>query len=631
MGLEHADLGGSMGASHPLQPGGPVTPTTQPTLPIRRIVQGKNPREYFDPDEMAELEEGIRAVGVLEPIVVRPVPGTDLYEIIAGERRWRAAKNVFGDDYDMPVVIKDASDETAEAMSVIENYHRAAMSPAEEARAAQRQLLRQRGDKEETARLMGWSPEVLERRLALMACTPTVLKALTTRSIQLGHAELLSGIPPEKQDSVLAGVLAQKVPVAVLKAQLGRFARRLADAIFDTAQCSGCTHNSARQAGLFAESLGEGYCQHPSHFEELTLQAVQARADALRDEYPVIRIVKVSDGFTPLPLTAEGELGVGAPQYTSCQGCQSFGCTISAMPGSYGEVSHSLCFDAACNSQKVALWRKAQRDAQAAVDEAAGKGAKQSTAKVSGKAGQKGKAGSNAANKAVAASAPTNQTPQRMVAHRLTEWRKWLAKALMTQPQRSQRVLIALVLAGRGADLREAQFRNAFDRMAGQTAPAGFGVRGGLQRADTAPEAQLDRLLQAATASAAFGVNTSDLELLLNYAEVDEGRYFQWDKEFLDLFTMSELESLAVEVGLKKAMGTGFKAARASKKQEFIAALLKVQGFSYQGTVPAVMRYRRQPVLAEGGQGGAGVEVDEVEGSEAAASHSDVQPETALA
>jgi len=287
-----------------------VTPTTQPTLPIRRIVQGKNPREYFDPDEMAELEEGIRAVGVLEPIVVRPVPGTDLYEIIAGERRWRAAKNVFGDDYDMPVVIKDASDETAEAMSVIENYHRAAMSPAEEARAAQRQLLRQRGDKEETARLMGWSPEVLERRLALMACTPTVLKALTTRSIQLGHAELLSGIPPEKQDSVLAGVLAQKVPVAVLKAQLGRFARRLADAIFDTAQCSGCTHNSARQAGLFAESLGEGYCQHPSHFEELTLQAVQARADALLD--------LVLQLYAPLPAASLGYLtsllGYGAPQ-----------------------------------------------------------------------------------------------------------------------------------------------------------------------------------------------------------------------------------------------------------------------------------------------------------------------------
>src|SRR3990167_5419527 len=160
---------GSMAASHPMQTGGTVTDTphpSQPTLPIRRIVQGRNPRTYFDPDKMAELEEGIRAVGVLEPIVVRPIPGTDRYEIIAGERRWRAARNVFGDGYDMPVVIKDASDETAEAMSVIENYHREDMSPAEEAHAAQRQLLRQRGDKEETARLMGWSPEVLERRRA---------------------------------------------------------------------------------------------------------------------------------------------------------------------------------------------------------------------------------------------------------------------------------------------------------------------------------------------------------------------------------------------------------------------------------------------------------------------------------
>lgn len=590
---------------------------SQPTLPIRRIVQGKNPRTYFDPDKMAELEEGIRAVGVLEPIVVRPIPGTDRYEIIAGERRWRAAKNVFGDGYDMPVVIKDASDETAEAMSVIENYHREDMSPAEEAHAAQRQLLRQRGDKEKTARLMGWSPDVLERRLALLACTPAVLQALTSRTILLGHAELLSGIPPDKQDTVLEGILAQKVPVAVLKAQLGRYARQLADAIFDTAPCGGCAHNSARQAGLFAESLGEGYCQHPSHFEKLTLQAVQARADALRDEFPVIRIVKASDGFTPLPLTAAGDLGVGAPQYTSCQGCQSFGCSVSAMPGSYGEVTRSLYFDAACNSQKVALWRKAQRDAQAAVAEAAGKG--------SAKAGKRNKSAAKPA-----AVAPANQTPQRVVAHRLTEWRKWLAKALMAQPQRSQRVLIALALAGRGADLREAQFRNAFERIAGQPGRAGFGVRGGLQRADAAPEAQLERLLQAATASAAFGVSTSDLELLLNYAEVDEGRYFQWDKAFLDLFTTSELESLAAEVGLKKAMGSGFKVARSGKKQEFIAALLKVPGFAYQGTVPAVMCYPRQPILADEAQDGSG-EADEVDGSEATDAAAEPQPEPALA
>lgn len=72
----------------------------QDTLPIARIVQGKNPREYFDPQEMTELKDGIRAYGVLQPILVRPISGSDLYEIVAGERRWRAAKNVFGDDYD---------------------------------------------------------------------------------------------------------------------------------------------------------------------------------------------------------------------------------------------------------------------------------------------------------------------------------------------------------------------------------------------------------------------------------------------------------------------------------------------------------------------------------------------------
>lgn len=71
---------------------------SQPTLPLSRIVPGNNPREYFDPAKMAELEEGIREHGVIEPIVVRPLPD-GRYEIIAGERRWRAAGNVFDNEY----------------------------------------------------------------------------------------------------------------------------------------------------------------------------------------------------------------------------------------------------------------------------------------------------------------------------------------------------------------------------------------------------------------------------------------------------------------------------------------------------------------------------------------------------
>lgn len=423
-----------------------IFPTT-PTLPIRRIVQGDNPREYFDPAELADLEEGIRAVGgVIQPIVVRPVADTDHFAIVVGERRWRAAKNVLGDDYEMPVVFKEVSAAAAEAMAVIENHHRASMSVAEEARAAQRQLHRNHGDKAETAAGMGWTPDLLARRLALLACTPKVLDALTKHQIQLGHAELLSGVPTDMQDRVLGGLLAHKVPVAVLKTQLGQYARRLADAIFDTASCAACPHNSRRQAGLFADSIGEGFCQHPTHFDELTQQAVDARASALCVEYPVVHVVRPGDGFAPLHVSAEGELGVGAAQYADCQGCQSFGCAVSAMPGSYGAVTAPLCFDAACNSRKVAQRRTAAREACA--PPTSGRDEAGNTSRVRGTPTGRP---ADKRTQQVASSRPANQTPQRVVEFRITQWRKWLAAALMEQPQRCHRVLIALTLGGRGA------------------------------------------------------------------------------------------------------------------------------------------------------------------------------------
>lgn len=573
-----------------------------PTLPIRRIVQGDNPREYFDPDEMADLEAGIRAAGgVIQPIVVRPLPDSDLFAIVVGERRWRAARNVLGHDYQMPVLIKDVTPAAAEAMAVIENHHRAAMSVAEEARAAQRQLQRNHGDRTETAAGMGWTQEMLSRRLALLACTPEVLGALTRHQIQLGHAELLSGVPTGMQDRVLTGLLAHKVPVAVLKAQLGQYARRLADAIFDTAQCAACPHNSSRQAGLFAETIGEGYCQHPTHFDELTQQAVDAKASALCAQYPVVHVIRPGDGFAPLQVSDDGELGVGKAQYAACLGCQSFGCAVSAMPGTWGTVTPSLCFDAACNSRKVAQWRKASRDAAAPPSskdrgDAAPRGGATADGKASLQRPQK-----SAPNR------PDKRTPQRIIDYRLTAWRKWLAAELMAQPQRGQRVLIALTLAGRGADLRSAQFENAFAKIAGPGPCEHADLQESLRRAGQVDADQVGRLIQAAIASAAFGVDTRNLELLLNHLGVEEAKWFRWDVAFLDLFTMSELESLSVEVGLKTALGTRFKTARSGRKDAFIQALLNVEGFAYQGTVPAVMRYPR-PTACDPDAPGAGDE-----------------------
>lgn len=560
-----------------------MTTPTNPTLPLHRIVQGKNPRTYFDPDEMAELEAGLHAAGrVIQPILVRPIPGTDRYEIVAGERRWRAAKNVFGDDYDMPVVIEALNDEQAEAFATIENHHRAPMSHAEEAQAAKRMLMRYKGDKEGAAASLGWKPELLERRLALLTCTPAVLEALTHRRIQLGHAELLAGVPPDKQDKVLTGVLAHKVPVGALKEQLGRFARQLAAAIFDTTQCSACPHNSAWQSGLFDESVGEGYCQHPTHYDELTLLAVDAKAQGLRDQYPLVQVVKATDGSAYLPVAADGEFGVGEAQYTACQGCASFGCAVSALPGSYGDVTTSQCFDAACNTQKVATWRKAQRElAQPA----------------SAKAGKQGKSGT--AKATATSAAPANQTPQRVKDFRIAQWRKWAAKELMAQPERNQRVMIALARCGHTGDVRTIEFGAAAKRIAGPWVLEHLDFAAALPEADAIGVQHLEQLMLAVTASAAFGIGLRDLEALLNYLEVDERRHFKWNAEFLELFTLSELEALAAEVGLKARMGAAFKLARAKKKGDFIKSLLAVSGFTYEGTVPAVMQYPRRSTPAE--------------------------------
>lgn len=576
----------------------PQTPNTtlpqQPTLPIKVIDPSiTNHRTRFDPASMKSLETGVQAAGgILEPIIVRPVGG-GRYKIIAGERRWRVARNLYGDDYDIPVVIREATDAEAAALGIIENHHREDVSLAEQARGASHLLHFNRGDKEETALQLGWSLDTLERRLLLLACTATVLDALVERRIHLGHAELLAGLPQERQDKVLVGILEHKVSVEVLKKQLGQFARRLADAVFDTTQCANCPHNSAKQSGLFDESLGDGYCQHPEHYEELTLQTIEAQAMPLRERFPVVKIVKASDGFIPLAVQADGDLGVGADQYAACQGCANFGCSISAMAGSYGQTMASLCFDPVCNAQKVVEHRKAQKAQKAMTatgqrDGAAGKA--NSATQDDDQCGQ----GAAVSNKPSQTSKIGNETPPRIVQYRIEQWRKWVANALMSHPERNHCTLAALVLSSNASAIDSEQFLKATGKLVGK-AKVGLNLfKAALEQADAFDRARLPMVVQAVAASAAFRIDVPNLEVLLNYLDIDESQYFTLSAEYLQLLTVSELESLAEELKLKKAMGERYKKARAGKKDTFIDALLKVDGIAYAGLLPKAMRYTRR-------------------------------------
>jgi len=105
----------------------------QPTLQVRQIVAGQNYREHYDAKALADLREQVKAAGgIKSPIMVRPHPTRDgVWEIVYGHRRWMVAGEQYGDTYDMPVVIREASDADSEAIALIENYHRAGMSVAE--------------------------------------------------------------------------------------------------------------------------------------------------------------------------------------------------------------------------------------------------------------------------------------------------------------------------------------------------------------------------------------------------------------------------------------------------------------------------------------------------------------------
>ena len=106
----------------------------QLTAPLKRIKLGRNPRTYFDPKAMAELTESIRAHGVDTPILVRPLVEDDFdYEVIAGGRRYRGALDAHGEDFAMPIVVKDVDGVEARRIALTENIQRDNLSPAEEA------------------------------------------------------------------------------------------------------------------------------------------------------------------------------------------------------------------------------------------------------------------------------------------------------------------------------------------------------------------------------------------------------------------------------------------------------------------------------------------------------------------
>ena len=169
------------------------------TLPLREIEPDPGqPRKTFDDETLAELSASIAEHGLLQPIAVRPKPSGG-YLIVAGERRWRASR--MAGLTEVPVIVKDVTDEQAMELALVENLQREDLDPVEEAAGIRELMTRCDLTQEQAARKLGKSRSALANSLRLLSLPETVLELLKSGFITIGHTKVVLGLPtPELQE-----------------------------------------------------------------------------------------------------------------------------------------------------------------------------------------------------------------------------------------------------------------------------------------------------------------------------------------------------------------------------------------------------------------------------------------------
>ena len=180
-------------------------------LPLEALQRGKyQPRRDMDPQALDELAQSIRSQGLMQPVVVRPLEG-ERYEIIAGERRWRACQ-LAGLER-IPALVREVSDEAAIAMALIENIQRENLNPVEEAMALQRLQQEFHLTQQQVADAVGKSRVTVANLLRLIALPEEVKTLLARGDLEMGHARALLGLPGERQVEGARQVVARGLTV----------------------------------------------------------------------------------------------------------------------------------------------------------------------------------------------------------------------------------------------------------------------------------------------------------------------------------------------------------------------------------------------------------------------------------
>ncbi|MBX3704448.1 MAG: ParB/RepB/Spo0J family partition protein [Steroidobacteraceae bacterium] len=195
-------------------PGIPLARDQLSNIPVDLLQRGAyQPRQDMREESLAELADSIKAQGVVQPIVVRPLGTPEAgqpqrYEIIAGERRWRAAQ--MAGLADIPAVIRRVGDEAAVAMSLIENIQRENLNPLEEALALSRLITEFKLTHQQTADAVGRSRAAVSNLLRLLELPDEIKTLVEQRQLEMGHARSLLALTARRQQTEVGALVAKK-------------------------------------------------------------------------------------------------------------------------------------------------------------------------------------------------------------------------------------------------------------------------------------------------------------------------------------------------------------------------------------------------------------------------------------
>jgi PRTRC genetic system ParB family protein len=331
---------------------------------------------------------------------------------------------------------------------------------------------------------------------------------------------------------------------------------------------------------MFGESISTGNCTNRTCFNEKTEKQLEAVATGLRDDYPVVRIVRAGDNHTRIQLAVDGPKGVGEEQAKACHACQNYGAAVSGLPDSIGKVYKGQCFDTVCNMKMVAKRLQAQNAAAAPKTEA-----KSGTA-----AKAPAKAGATAPSTTSNPPATVVAESDRMKAYRVALWRKALRREVGSDPALAQRYLLAFALAGHSRCVDDSTLKGIWEKLTDEKITT-TDVSKTAEVVGSADDDKIANGLTGIAVSAIQGLDVHQLTSLCRHHRLDLNRHWKLCKEFLELITKSEMMVVADELGIRAALGDDFKKVFSKSKAEVIDALLAVKGFDYTGKIPKVLKF----------------------------------------